>query len=146
MAINKSWIIFLFRWFVPSLIAFSFLILPDLVVEKFTNPLSANWLARIFFVVYLINPFVGVSKVFDDKKNLEQERQKYGFYMTDKNTLSITYRLAAIFVVISTSVVFFLGIGIFFPNSNSLIYIFPITYTISVILIALYGFKLEKES
>lgn len=145
MKINKSWTIFAFRWLIPSVIAFTFLFLPDLINKKFDNFLATNWLVRIFFVVYLINPFIGMAKALQNKNILKKQNQEYSFYVKDKDTLSIMTRFAAIFTVISTSIVFFLGVGMFFPHLNPLIYIYPSIYTIFVVLIALYGNRLEKE-
>ncbi len=141
---KKLWIVFFLRWLIPLLLTFAFVFSPDFVGGEHHSPLSSSWLARIFFAVYLINPFIGIAKVVENEAAYDKENEVYEFYTTDNDTLKIMRHLGAIFTVLSTSFVAFFGVNIFFSNLTPLIYIFPSLYTILVSLITIYGLKLQR--
>ena len=142
---NKTLSVFFLRWFVPVLLAVTFLFLPDLYIERTTSPLASNWIARIFFVIYLINPFIGIAKAVENEDIVTKDFEKYQFFSGDKDSLSIMTYLGAVFTVVSTSVVLLLAMRIFFPDFGILTYIFLLLYTVSVGAIALYGLKLYRQ-
>ena len=137
MASNMNWKSFVFRWFIPSLIAFSILFLPDLVNEKSANPIATNWFARIFFAFYLIVPFLNMAKLFDHKKELK-DRQ---FYVIDKDSLVLGTWIAEIVSFIMVTIVAFLATDILFVDMYPLIYVFIVLYIILVSLTLVYRLK-----
>ena len=141
---NKTLLVILLRWVIPGLLAVAFLFLPDLYVERASSPLASNWLARIFFAVYLINPFVGAARAVEDDNKVIKDFEKYQFFSGGKDTLSTMTYLNAIFTVLSTSIVLLLGMKVFFPGLGILSYVFLLSYSGAVIGIALYGLRLYK--
>ncbi len=141
---KKLWVVFFLRWLIPMLLTFAFVFSPDFVGGEHRSSLSSSWLARIFFAVYLINPFIGIAKVVENEAAYDKENEVYEFYTTDKDTLKTIRHFGAIFTVLSTSFVAFFGVSIFFSNLTPLIYIFPSLYTILVSLITIYGLKLQR--
>ena len=142
---NKTLLVFFLRWLVPGLLAVIFLFLPDLYIERTTSPLASSWLARIFFVIYLINPFIGIAKAVENEDIITKDFEKYQFFSGDKDGLSIMTYLGAVFTVVSTSAVLLFAMRIFFPDLGILTYIFLLLYTVSVGAIALYSLRLYKE-
>jgi hypothetical protein len=142
---NKGLSILFLRWFIPGTLAVAFLFVPDLHIEKASSPLASNWLARIFFVVYLVNPFIGIAKAIENEYVGKKEFKKYQFFSGDKETLSIMTYLAAVFTFLSTSIVFLLAMRVFFPELGLLTYVLWLLYTVSVGVIAFFGLRLSKE-
>ena len=142
---NKSLLVSFFRWFMPGLLAVTFLFLPDFYGGKLVSPLASSWIARVFFVIYLINPFIGIAKAIEGGDNIQKDWGKYKFFTTDKDTLLTMTYLSAVFTVLSTSIVFLLAMKIFFPYLGLLSYLFWLVYTVSVGIIAVHSLRLQKE-
>jgi hypothetical protein len=129
---NKTLLVFLLRWLIPGLLAVAFLFLPELYVERASSPLASNWLARIFFAIYLINPFVGGAKAIENEGLVAKDFEESQFFVPDKDNLSIMTHLGAVFTVLLSSVVFLLATRVFFPDLGIWRYIFLLLYTVSV--------------
>ena len=142
---NKTFLVFFLRWFVPGLLAITFMFLPDFYVVRASSPLASNWLARIFFVIYLINPFIGIAKAIETEDAYKRQFEEFQFFTPDKDTRSTMNYFGAVFTVLSNSVVFLLAMRVYFPELGILTYVFLLAYTISVGAIALYGLRLKRE-
>ena len=141
---NKTLLVFFLRWLVPSFLAVAFLFLPELYIERASSPLASNWLARIFFLIFLINPFVGGAKAIEKQDTAAKELEESQFF-TDKASLSTMTYLGAVFTVLLSSVVFLVAMNVFFPGLGILTYFLLLLYTGLVGGIAWYGLRLYKE-
>lgn len=111
---KKTHLILLLRWLVPSLILIGFLILPDVLQTASKSPLASNWIARLFFAIYLMNPFVGAAKVIERPEVVEAEDRRNEFYTPDEDSQKLFNMFGTLFSILSSTVVFYLGLGIFF--------------------------------
>jgi|GEM_PF-5200932 len=98
------------RWVMPSILAFMFLILPNLVQNDMAHP---AWIVRIFSVVFLSNSFFGAANVLNNPTTVKEGVDKYR--TSDKDTLIFSYVVGHSLFIISAIFLFCYGLANFYP-------------------------------
>ena len=122
--------VFALRWIVPGLLAFGFLALPSLVRNDEPGTVASSWFVRIFFALFLSNPFLGAAKVPDRPNALRADLEKYA--STDKDTLVFLVTLGDIVLILGTIFFMFYGLGVFFPELGIWRYLITSLYGLAV--------------
>ncbi|HVN15078.1 MAG TPA: hypothetical protein VMT73_05005 [Anaerolineales bacterium] len=114
-------------WFFSGLIAFAFLILPDLISSI---AISHNWFFRLFFALFLCNPLMGAARALNNPGYLDEFLHKYR--NTDKDSLVISQYIFSVVFVLVLVLACFLAFNSFYPSLGYLIYLITIIYGILV--------------
>jgi hypothetical protein len=117
------------RWVMPGVIAFIFLILPDLAPNNIAH---STWFVRLFYVFYLSNSFFGVAKIIDNPSKIEEEVGKYR--TIDKDTLIFMYILGHLFFITSATCLFFYGLATSYPSVGWWKYSCAVLYGLLIII------------
>ena len=127
---KKTYLILLFRWLIPGLLLAGFLVAPDVLHTASDSALASNWVARLFFAIYLMNPFVGAAKIIEKPELIEMENSKDQFYTPDEDSRRISEVFGTMFTILSTVLVFYFGLRIFFSIEGLSRFVLTILFAI----------------
>lgn len=130
-------------WFICAGILFVFIILPDLVTTSTGSLEQYNWFLRLFYGVFLCNPFFGAARAFTKPGALGNYFNKYR--NSDKDTLVISIYIIGFVFTLVPMFVMFMALSGFYPMLGWLNYLFTLLYGVLVAVAQYYFSKMKLD-